>query len=269
MTKTYSFPIRSFLLAILALIAGSIHPTVATAADARGAMDKPVVILELFTSQGCSSCPPADTLLSRIGRERFAEGAVIPLAFHVDYWNSIGWTDPFSSRQWSERQGRYSAVRRTSQVYTPQLVLNGGAEVVGNDERAVRAEIARQLKAPRAGAVAIEKVTPDARGVSLDLSASLNSSSPVSSGDVYVVLFESGVTTAVKRGENSGRKLTNDYIVRSLTKGFSIRKGSATETHSLTIPIDPSWQRKAIGVAAFIQDPQTLAIQGATSRALQ
>jgi hypothetical protein len=97
-----------------------------------------VVIVELFTSQGCSSCPPADRLLKKLA----AEGGVFPLSFHVDYWNYIGWTDPFSSAEWSERQRRYARAFGTSRVYTPQVVVAGTAECVGSNERRVRAEIA-------------------------------------------------------------------------------------------------------------------------------
>ncbi|MEO1083852.1 MAG: DUF1223 domain-containing protein [Acidobacteriota bacterium] len=90
------------------------------------------VVVELFTSQGCSSCPPADRLFSRL------EGDVIPLAFHVDYWNHLGWRDPFSDPRWSERQRRYGGTFERGYVYTPQLVVNGRAEAIGSDRRKVR-----------------------------------------------------------------------------------------------------------------------------------
>jgi len=220
------------------------------------------------TSQGCSSCPPADALLSRVRRETFAGGTVIPLAFHVDYWNRIGWTDPFSSAQWSVRQNQYAAVRKTNQVYTPQLVLNGGAQLVGNNERLVRDEIARQLKTSPLGNVVISGVVQSETSVSLNLTAAL-AGLPAIKGDVVVVLFENGVTTAVRSGENSGRKLVNDHIVRSLTRSFTLQAGGPAVKRSIAIALHPSWRRDSLGIAAFIQNPKTMAIYGAGSTTLR
>ena len=111
------------------------------------------MVIELFTSQGCSSCPPADRLLSRLAEEPAYRGKVVPLAFHVDYWNYIGWTDPFSSPRWSERQRDYGRSLGLGTVYTPQLVIDGRSECVGSQEGDVRREIARALAAPPAGRV--------------------------------------------------------------------------------------------------------------------
>jgi len=117
------------------------------------------VIVELFTSQGCSSCPPADRVLSALGREKSDGVTIIPLAFHVDYWNSIGWADPFSSSRWSARQNAYAAALHSSQVYTPQLLVNGRAQFVGSDEQRIRAEIASQSRLPARGSVLIRFFT--------------------------------------------------------------------------------------------------------------
>jgi hypothetical protein len=231
---------------------------------ASGGEAKRTVVLELFTSQGCSSCPPADALLSRVGRERFAGGVVIPLAFHVDYWNRIGWTDPFSSRQWSERQGMYAAARQSSQVYTPQLVLNGDAEVVGNSERAVRAAIEKQLRTPQRGTLSLGAVTRSKAALFVEITAALPRDG--SKGTVYVALVENGVTTNVRRGENSGRALRNDHIVRSLTKAFEVGSGAATQT--IQVPLPPSSAGRHYGVVAFVQDATTLRIHSAASTTL-
>ena len=111
----------------------------------QGALVPGRALVELFTSQGCSSCPVADRLMSRLGRE----DAEI-LAFHVDYWNYIGWTDPFSSRHWSERQSAYAAVWKEARVYTPQAVVDGQLEGVGSDERWLRGALRQLLGAQRA-----------------------------------------------------------------------------------------------------------------------
>jgi hypothetical protein len=204
------------------------------------------VVLELFTSQGCSSCPPADKLLSKLRREDLNGGTIIPLAYHVDYWNYIGWTDPFSSPRWSQRQREYARVMKNAQVYTPQVVINGKAQLVGSAEAHVRAEIDRQLKRSDRGAVVIERVerSPTAWTVHVR-------SQNAQGASLVVTLFENGITTAVSRGENADKKLTNDAIVRW--------QGVATGP-AVTIPIDKSWRADNLGVAAFLQDPRTLEI---------
>ena len=113
------------------------------------------VVLELFTSQGCSSCPPADALLSRLRHEDFGGSTVIPLAYHVDYWNHLGWSDPFSSPRWSQRQNLYARALKNAQVYTPQLIINGAVQMVGSADSPIRAEIERQLGGADRGAVFI------------------------------------------------------------------------------------------------------------------
>ncbi|MEK7224336.1 MAG: DUF1223 domain-containing protein, partial [Bacteroidota bacterium] len=115
----------------------------------------PVVVLELFTSQGCSSCPPADNLLPQLAR---LDSNIIPLSFHVDYWNRLGWTDPFSSSEYSERQREYAKQLNLESIYTPQLIINGGYELVGSSRSAAEATIKRVLKEKAAISLAISDV---------------------------------------------------------------------------------------------------------------
>lgn len=218
------------------------------------------VVLELFTSQGCSSCPPADQLLTALGTERFAGGTVIALAWHVDYWNRLGWSDPFSSPRWSARQREYARVMRSSQVYTPQMILNGQTQLVGSSERAVRAEIARQLGRKGPGFVSIRSLKPAASVVQVELEARVDPAHASSTLRLNVVLFENEVTTAVRRGENSGRALRNDHIVRWASEPLSPGK------QKIQIPLDPKWQGQNLGVAAFLQDSRTLEIFAAAVR---
>ncbi|HEX6642872.1 MAG TPA: DUF1223 domain-containing protein [Thermoanaerobaculia bacterium] len=213
-----------------------------------------VAVVELFTSQGCSSCPPADVVLSELGKEKF-DGVVVPLAFHVDYWNQIGWTDPFSSPRWSDRQRAYAAAMKSTQVYTPQVVINGREQLVGSYGSRVRAEIAKQLKSDARGTVAIRNVQRNGSNVTVDFDASLRGAG---AADVQVVVFESGVTTSVASGENSGRKLTNDFIVRAM-------KTAPLGSKSVTLPLDARWRTQQLGVAVFLQDPKSLAIYGAAT----
>ncbi|HEX7809621.1 MAG TPA: DUF1223 domain-containing protein, partial [Thermoanaerobaculia bacterium] len=168
------------------------------------------VVLELFTSQGCSSCPPADKLLSKLGRESFDGGRIIPLAYHVDYWNHLGWRDPFSSAQWSARQNEYARAIRSAQIYTPQVVIGGRAQMVGSAEVHVRGEIDRQLEQQDRGFITIDRVTRNGDTLLVDLHARV----VAGRANVMVALFENGITTSVASGENARRELTNDYIVR-------------------------------------------------------
>jgi hypothetical protein len=242
------------------LIAMSLLLFLSCSREARSASPPRTVVLELFTSQGCSSCPPADRLLSRLRTEKFA-GRIIPLAYHVDYWNSLGWRDPFSSPEWSERQRQYVAAIPNSQAYTPQLVIDGRVQLVGSAEAAIRAEIARQLKEADRGTVTIDRVTRNGQDFVIDLHA--KSAALV---DLVVVLYENGVTTKVTRGENANRALTNDAIVRWRGRAGTVGGADREEVHAkVRVPIDPSWRAENVGVAAFLQDAKSRAILGAAS----
>jgi len=226
------------------------------------------VVLELFTSQGCSSCPPADALLRKLRREDFEDATVIPLAYHVDYWNHLGWSDPFSSQQWSQRQRDYGRAFKTSEIYTPQLVVNGTTQLVGSAEFAIRAEIARQRKGDDRGAVSIRKASRSGGEINVDLQARLDPKS-VAHAVVYVVLFENDVTTAVTRGENASKRLTNDAIVRWQANVLKLESNGAESKASVSIPLAAGWRADHLGVTAFIQDVRTLAIYGSAVRAIE
>lgn len=179
---------RGFLTASLSL------PLLSAAA--RGG--EPPVVLELFTSQGCSSCPPADALLGDLARRP----NVIGLAWHVDYWNNLGWRDPFASHAWTERQKAY-AFHLRDEVYTPALVVNGAAMVVGSDRPAVSGAMARAV--PPAVPVSLR------RGPS-GLEAEVGQTGPDLTG--LLVTYDPEHATAVGAGENSGRRLVEYRVVR-------------------------------------------------------
>lgn len=227
------------------------------------------VVMELFTSQGCSSCPPADELISRLGREQVPGARVIPLAFHVDYWNSSGWTDPFSSSLWSARQNDYARALHSDQLYTPQLVVNGTAQMVGSDERRVRQQIERDLLHGDQGAVKFVRVAIDGSAIRADLRGRVEHSLAGHDTKVIVALYENNTATAVARGENSGRRLANDYIVRSLVSAFPLTTTDADVSGSVTIPVRPEWKRSNLGLAAFIQDSRSLAIYAAAAQGIE
>jgi hypothetical protein len=241
----------------------------ATGHGQQGKASQAPVLVELFTSQGCSSCPPADRLLSTLRSDSKLGGRVIPLAFHVDYWNYIGWQDPFSSAQWTGRQQRYAkALGNGSRVYTPQLVVNGREDCVGSNAGDVRARVGAALAAAPAGRVALA-ATPGTEGVKVRVEAAVAAAGLERDLDVLVAVYENGLVTAVGRGENSSRTLRNDYVVRRLQKAFALPPAvGSRQAGEVTLPLDRTWKRANLGVVAFLQDPATLAVHGAAVQPL-
>jgi hypothetical protein len=227
--------------------------------------DTPVV-LELFTSEGCSSCPPADELLSRLGA---LTTGVIALAYHVDYWDSLGWSDPFSSSQWTMRQVEYVRAMQLSGSYTPQIVINGRWQCVGSDPNRIARAIATARATPPPGVVTV-RATPPAAG-SHKLNVSVSAHIIRTAGDksliVVVAIYENGLMAKIDGGENRGHRVRYDYTVRKIIPAFELRPtaGSALE-NELSVDLDPSWKLDHLGVAAFIQDETSLAIDGGVAQ---
>jgi len=212
------------------------------------------IVVELFTSQGCSSCPPADKVLSSLATAgKVGDRAVVPLAFHVDYWNDLGWADPFSREAWTERQQRYSsALGQGGRVYTPQLVIAGRAHVVGSNRSAVTDGI---TAAP----------APAQLDASIEWSASsatITATAPDGAA-AYVAIYEDNVTTSVERGENAGETLRNDHIVRKLEK-----IASAGKTGSIEIALDAKWNQLGAIVIAQADDMTIVGSRQLPARAI-
>jgi len=212
------------------------------------------VLLELFTSQGCSSCPPADALLRSVGHAGAIAGVpVIPLAFHVDYWNRLGWTDPFSSPRWSARQRRYARQVAAGRVYTPQLVVNGRAHVVGSDRRGIAGLVKRQ--AARGGALVVRAKLDVARSRAR-VRVHVPRLDKKHHFELVVALYESGLRTRVPRGENAGRQLFDDYVVRDL------RAGPAAHDNTVVFALDRTWRTSKLGAVAWLRDARSQAVMG-------
>src|SRR3954453_9134164 len=206
------------------------------------------VVVELFTSQGCSSCPPADALIHDIANDPAMRGRVIPLAFHVDYWDSLGWRDPFSSAEWTQRQARYARTMRLSSAYTPQAVVNGSREFVGSNRAAMSAALEKASnEKPRADIT----LTAQREGNSLIANIHAN---VAANDDLILAIAEDGVTTKMEHGENAGRTITNDAIVRKLLR---VAQGETT------VRLDPAW--RSLSATVFVQDRITLAIGAAAT----
>ena len=226
------------------------------------------VIVELFTSEGCSSCPPADALLARLDKTQPVEGAeVIPLALHVDYWNHLGWSDPFSSRQFSERQGEYAAAFSKADVYTPQMVVDGVKEFNGSNSSLAQEAIGKAAREPK-GEVLITRAPSQSEGF-VRVTARIDKFPKPTDGeaaDVLLAVTESGLASDVARGENSGRKLTHVGVVRSLKSlgGLPEAPGDTFKAET-EVPVEKGWRRENLRAVVFAQERGTRRVLAAGS----
>ena len=250
---------------IAAIGFGLFHKTVAFSQMDEAADGTPVV-LELFTSEGCSSCPPADGLISELGA---SSKSVIPLAYHVDYWNHLGWADPFSSRQWSERQSDYARAMNLDGEYTPQMVISGAWQCGGSDAGSIERAVAATRSASPPGSTSIQTSLADhgSRKLRVKVTAQMLNIAGTGPHVVMLAIYENGLISKIGAGENGGREITYDYTVRKLLPVFELdgAKG-ASASKELNIVLDDSWSPAHLGVAAFIQDSTSLKIEGASSK---
>jgi hypothetical protein len=204
-------------------------------------------VVELFTSEGCSSCPPADALLSEIAAE--GTPGVILLELHVDYWDRLGWPDPWATKQFSDRQRRYG--ERFDQVYTPQMVVNGDTQFVGSDRVMARALISKALAAPQSA------FTVDARRDGETIRATV--AGAPNGTTLVAAIVEDGLSSDVQRGENRGSKLRHDRVARAWVEGPG-------PSIAVAVPaaVDPAKARLVV----FAQDPNSLRIVGAAEQRL-
>lgn len=218
------------------------------------------VLVELFTSEGCSSCPPADALLTRLDQEMKVAGAeVIVLSEHVDYWNHIGWTDPFSSSQFSERQRTYASAL-DSEVYTPHMVVDGQEDFVGSDERRARAAIARASRRPKAR-VEIRNAGQNGQG-KFKLALRVTELPANAKGDLLLAVTEKNLNVAVPRGENTGRRLAHTAVVRRLDRIANL-DGKREFTTEVEVAVPSAWKAKDLRAVAFVQADRSQQVMGA------
>jgi hypothetical protein len=230
--------------------------------------DRKPVIVELFTSEGCSSCPPADALLQKLQDEQpLADAQVIALEEHVDYWNHDGWTDPYSSVEWTQRQLMYSSFFKT-QAFTPQMVVDGQVQIVGSSTQDAAHAIANA--AHRADTdVALAPDKPNANGpqqftVSV---GKLTGNTPGDVAEIWLAVTEDGLESSVSRGENSGRVLHHAATLRSLHKiGVADPgKSPASFAGDPRVKLDSHWNAKNLRVIVFIQEKKSRKILGSNS----
>lgn len=223
-------------LTALALAATAAAAALAPAAGAVEVRVNPVAVMELFTSQGCSSCPPADAMFERAGKRK----DIVALAYHVDYWDYIGWPDSFGSADWSDLQRRYAKSWGSARVYTPQLIVNGVEGVVGSRQN----EIDQALAAARLPVPVMISQDGDVLNVAIEGKAGL------SDAIVWLVTFRDRASVTIERGENQGREITYTQIVTGRQVLAMWEAGSGAH---FKLPLDEVMKGESNGAAILVQ----------------
>ena len=229
------------------------------------------VLVELFTSEGCSSCPPADALLAQLHQTQPVPGAeVIAVEQHVDYWNHLGWRDPFSSAELTERQREYARAFGNDTVYTPQMVVDGQTEFVGSSEGRARMAIARAARTPKT--LVLLSLAPNssaANGATIALSLrveQLENATPGDTPEVFLAITESGLHSDVQRGENAGLALDHVGVVRELKRLGAAKLGvpGAFEAQP-GVALAAGWKRENLRAVVFVQEARSRRVLAAAS----
>jgi hypothetical protein len=265
---------RKLFLAIIVVFSASLATLALTLrrageAAAFAAQEAPSagpVLVELFTSEGCSSCPPADALLARLDGEKIVGGApVIVLEEHVSYWDNLGWKDPFSSSQWTARQESYAEVFHDNGVYTPQMVVDGADELVGSREGQAREAIRVAAEKPKAR-IHLGSVPVSPGRYQLNIQVQMLPSAVEDSAQVWLAVTESGLHSRVLAGENSGEDLHHAPVVRSLQTVGTIKRSAGADFHAAhVVDMNPAWKRENVRFVVFVQEKKTLRVFGASA----
>jgi hypothetical protein len=254
MTPTKIFTIVAFVIVGALASAAFINPVhlKKPVADSKG-----IAVVELFTSEGCSSCPPADELVARIQKEDNDKPVYI-LAFHVDYWNRLGWKDVFSSADYSKRQNEYANYLHLQSVYTPQIVVNGKTEFVGSEEGALRNAIKTNLQKTPAAQLTLNVSAASQNQATIKY----NTEGTDKNTTLLLAVLQKNAQTKVERGENGGRTLSHVQIVRKLQK-LALNGNSGSANVALPQGFDTrSWE-----IIGFLQNTANGSVTGA-SRAI-
>jgi len=215
------------------------------------------VLVELFTSEGCSSCPPADRLLASLAADQPVPGAdIVVLSEHVDYWDRLGWRDPYSSAAFTERQRRYDlAVFRTGQIYTPQMIVGGHTQLIGSDREGALDAITRAAQAAPLVTIVLERrsdrvvVHAERPGGGHDV-------------DVFLAVVEDGLTSQVRGGENAGRRLAHTAVTRRFATVGRMTGSQGRLDAEVPVSVEPAWNADRLRIVAFAQDGASSAVIG-------
>ena len=259
-TKQYWIA-KSLVLAVTAAVAIAVGFRFTTNASAAGPDARKPVLVELFTSEGCSSCPPADALLQAIDREQNIPGAeVIVLSEHVDYWDHDGWRDPFSSHEVTARQEAYATRFSQDSAYTPEAVIDGAKGLVGSDRRGLVSAVEHALQRPKAE-IAIMNAAFSGNAVTANAVVAA-----LPRADLYAVLADDHDESSVARGENSGRHLTHVAVARVIEKVGSLNDGFSRE---IRVALPDRSQTQKVRLVIFAQERGTGRILGVTQVVLR
>ncbi len=239
-----------------------------SAAQSQASPTREPVVVELFTSEGCSSCPPADALLAELDtRQPLGAAEVIALEEHVDYWDQQGWKDPFSSAAWTSRQNEYAGKLHNGGPYTPEMVVDGMEGFVGSRGGTARQEI-EKAAAIRKTKVEISEVLPAPnKSVAFKISVEkLLSIAPKDTAEVILAITESGLHSSVKAGENNGKELQHSPVVRELKViGVVGKNGEEGFNAQPAVKLDPKWNAGNLRAVVFVQEKKNRRILGAAA----
>jgi len=211
------------------------------------------VLVELFTSEGCSSCPPADQLLARLQTDQPVDSAeIVPIGLHVDYWDRLGWKDRFSSAAFTDRQQSYGKIFGEDKVYTPQMIVDGRDEFAGSDLAAAEKSIREAAARPHLPLRVTARRSGQTLRVTLDLPESPAASEPI---QVLAALTETGLTSTVSRGENRGRTLQHVAVARKV----QVMGPLGTEAFAAEGQwrLEPSWNVASLHAVVWLQGTKT------------
>lgn len=219
-----------------------------------------VTVVELFTSEGCSSCPPADLWFSGLPQQGISMENAVLLAYHVDYWNQLGWPDRFSRPQFSDRQRTVAKRSGTGFIYTPQVTVDGRDFRQRLSTGSLRAKLAAINREPGQARIKAD-IQRTASGLLIGGEAGLTDAGD-RNAQVWIAAFENGLSTEVKAGENAGARLNHDYVVRELAGPFPIGAGGRVRL-DYRLKVDPAWNPERVGIVIFVERAETGEILGA------
>ncbi|TWF39901.1 hypothetical protein FHW36_105341 [Chitinophaga polysaccharea] len=248
---TAIFSLSSLLGACTNVLGNNNGPLVTSTDSTKG-----FAVVELYTSEGCSSCPPADELLSRLEQESNGQPLYL-LAFHVDYWDHQGWRDSYSQHAFSERQQQYASWLGLSTVYTPQMVINGTREMIGSNVAAVKQAVNTALDQPASASLILQ-----AHSEARQLEVNWQLSSPRKNTHLLLALVQKSGQSQVRAGENAGRKLSHVQIVRQLTTV------NAQESNHTTLQLPDGFNNTDWELIGFVQNSANGKIIAAAKAAL-
>jgi hypothetical protein len=243
---------RFFIIALLSIAAAVLTRAANTES---GSIAPTPVLIELFTSEGCSSCPPADALLQKLDGQPIAGEQLIVLSEHVDYWNHIGWRDPYSAPFYSDRQGTYGKRFGLDSVYTPQMVVDGTSEFTGSNSDLAEKALAKARAVPKIPVLlsAVSRGPVDVLQAHLQ-TGSLEASYGLRKADVYAAVAFDHAESQVANGENAGHTLTHTAVVRNIVKVGSLRLDQ-TFAQDILLKLDPGSAGRPLRLIVFVQEP--------------